>query len=145
MRVGVEPVSAREAHLLLFLRGKIMRFLTLFLFVVGAVAVPLGASAEPAIEVSPLQLDFGTVAVGRTLKDNISIGNPGEEPLEIYDIYIDGDPAFSIPVAQTEATEPQIEIPPGVYGKLPIAFSPTATGLVTAELVVESNALRNFV
>ncbi|GEM_PF-2831861 len=91
-----------------------------------------GRSLYPAlISVSPEQLNFDTVPIGRQLEKNLWIFNKGEQKLSITKIQI-SDQQFTAPAGS-------YTIDAGKFLALPVTFKPTKTGQTNGHLWVSSN------
>ncbi len=87
----------------------------------------------PAIELDPMTVDLGAHAEGETATAVVTIHNRGETPLELSDVYIDGDAAFSL------LSEWPDTILPSTHVVVEVAFA-ASSNLQSAYLTVESNA-----
>ncbi|MBN2090596.1 choice-of-anchor D domain-containing protein, partial [candidate division KSB1 bacterium] len=91
-----------------------------------------GRSLYPAmISVSPEQLNFDNVPIGRQVEKNVWIFNKGEQKLTITKIQIVGQ-QFTAPVRS-------YTIDAGKFLALPVTFRPSQTGQINARLFVYSN------
>jgi hypothetical protein len=96
---------------------------------------PPRAGAAPAIAASPVAVTFPSVRVieGESATESIAITNVGNATLELEDVSIVGDAAFSIGTFDTDSLEP------GHSTRLDVRFRPT-TGKATWSVVrIESN------
>ena len=92
----------------------------------------------PEIAVAPLDVDFGDVNVGTTGTTIVTVSNVGGAPLTVSGA---GLAPSGTPFALTPAPTLPATIAPGATLDVPIAFSPTATGLRTATLTITSDDL----
>lgn len=93
--------------------------------------VPLaGAGLAPCISVTPLDVDFGTVAVGATADRNVQVSNCGGVELFIRGINIRGGshPDFHVQAAPTIPSS----VLPGQGVTVTVRAAPTATGIAQA-------------
>ncbi len=94
------------------------------------VAVPLtGTGVASKLEVTPLRVDFGRVALGATAEQVITVRNQGREPLSFTGSQLldSSDGVFRI------ANEPVVAndlLAPGASVELRVAFTPSALGKV---------------
>lgn len=102
----------------------------LSVFAVGVDESP----TEPQIAVSPSSIDFGTVDVGTTANEIVTVSNTGDGDLSVTDVSLNGTDADEFGESENEFT-----LAPGDTRDLRISFSPTADGSKNANLVIESN------
>lgn len=93
----------------------------------------------PDIAVAPLTHDFGDVTLGSLATTVVTISNVGIRPLTVSTLAFQAgsSPEFTI---TTSPTLPLI-IAPGATFDVPLAFTPTTAGFVTATLSVRSDDL----
>ncbi len=97
--------------------------------------IPLsGRGGGPDIELVPEVLSYGLVAVGAPMPRNLVILNNGFDRLEIYDIEILDEPAFSL-------VDPpgHVSLDVGDVFQVPIEFNPQEAGGHQGRVVVRSN------
>ncbi len=87
----------------------------------------------PAIELDPMTVDLGAHAEGETATATVTIHNRGETPLELSNVYIDGDSAFTLLSEWPES------ILPSTHAEVEVAFT-ASSNRQSAYLTVESNA-----
>jgi hypothetical protein len=84
------------------------------------------------LTVNPGSLSFGTVPVGQTQSQAITLQNMGLTSVTLSGMQV-ADPAFAISPAQTTTT-----IPAGGTASLKVAFTPTAVKTYSSQVVVTS-------
>ncbi len=89
----------------------------------------------PLIEVSPLVMDFGTVAVDSYTEQTLTISNPGFATLNFSLSFSDSN--FFSPTDGPLSVEAQGSI------EIPVAYQPAQAGAHTAQLTISSNAANN--
>jgi len=100
---------------------------------IGQVALA-GTGSQAAIQVTPTSLPFGAIMVGNSSTDSVTVSNIGTVTLNINSIALGGaNPT------QFSTTPAAFSLAPAENRKIPVTFSPTATGTFTASLVVTSN------
>ncbi|MFK7927553.1 MAG: choice-of-anchor D domain-containing protein [Myxococcota bacterium] len=92
----------------------------------------------PLQEVTPLQVDFGEVEIGRSAPPRqVTINNPGTAALDVYEIRIppdDESEGFRIgSIGQSQ------RIRPGNSGTFVVELTPNGPGLASSVVVIESN------
>lgn len=100
-------------------------------------AKPASSTSTPAaasISVSPAAVNFGSVSVGGTVSQSVTVSNPGGSPLTVTQASTSAS-GFTI----TGATFP-MTVAAGKQSLLTIMFSPKATGAVTGSVSVMSDA-----
>jgi hypothetical protein len=90
------------------------------------------------LKASPNSVSFGAVSVGQTASTAVSLVNGGSAPVEITQLNLTGLP-FSV-VAPSDLP---VTIAAGGTYSLNVQFDPAATGTVTGQLTVASNASTN--
>jgi hypothetical protein len=101
--------------------------------------VPLsgeGLPSVPDIDVTPLSLNFGSVAFGQSATRTLTVQNVGTAPLMVSSFSLSGSPAYSIISPQTP-----FNILPNGQQMVTIRFAPTPNtpGVQTATLTLTSN------
>lgn len=92
--------------------------------------VPLtGTGVASMLEVTPLRVDFGRVAVGATAEERITVRNQGSEPLSYTGAALLDDPNGVFRVVSAPVLVGDV-LPPGGTVELRVAFTPTALGKV---------------
>lgn len=92
---------------------------------------------EPEIDVAPTSVDFGTVTIGSSAQETVTISNIGDAPLAISSIFLSDDVGgtdFSI-VSGGEAGS----IPADGTREVVIAFAPTVTFSQNSTLIINSD------
>ena len=92
----------------------------------------------PDIAVAPAAVDFGDVNVGSTGSTIVTVSNTGAQPLTVSSIAL--APSGS-PFAITSSPSLPATVAPGGTLDVPLAFSPTATGVRSATLTLTSDDL----
>ncbi len=93
------------------------------------------AGSYPDITVSPALIDFGTVLVNTSSAgENVTVTNDGTADLVIGAVTVN-DAQFVI----SSADIPGNTLVPGASANITIVFTPTATGLQSADLTIPSN------
>ncbi|RKI65905.1 choice-of-anchor D domain-containing protein, partial [Corallococcus sp. AB049A] len=94
-----------------------------------AVVTLTGTGVASALEVTPLRVDFGRVAVGATAEERITVRNQGTEPLSYKGAVLLEDPSGVFKVVNAPALPSDVLLP-GAVVELRVAFTPKATGRV---------------
>ncbi|QAT86723.1 putative lipoprotein [Corallococcus coralloides] len=94
-----------------------------------AVVTLTGMGVAGALEVTPLRVDFGRVAVGATAEERITVRNLGSEPLSYKGASLLEDPSGVFKVVSAPAL-PNDVLAPGAVVELRVAFTPAAAGRV---------------
>jgi hypothetical protein len=107
----------------------------------GVITVPLAAVGQtPQIVQSPLAIDFGNVAVGTLLGQNVAVLNDGSADLAIGQITLGGsNPAQYRQPAPLDLCS-GTTLPPGASCTVKVRFKPTVVGPLSATLVIPSTA-----
>lgn len=116
--------------------------LFLYTSILVLLAFPLTASADPVIEVSPENVEFGNVKVNTSQPGIVTISNTGGHPLVLETIALqDGtDPAFTF-TAPASTFIPPPDPDGTVYSvDIGVTFTPTSTGLAEGSILITSNA-----
>lgn len=87
---------------------------------------------EPVAEVSPAELDFGSVFVGNSVTDGVVLTNTGSDVLSVSGFATDSE-EFTV-------SSQELEIEAGESVVINITFSPESAGSKSATLTIESNA-----
>ncbi len=88
-----------------------------------------GTGIASQLEISPLRVDFGRVALGATAEERIMVRNQGSEPMRYTGARIVADQASAFRVVS--ATQPAGSVlKPGEAAEIRVAFAPTALGAV---------------
>ncbi|RMF88735.1 MAG: choice-of-anchor D domain-containing protein, partial [Nitrospinota bacterium] len=90
----------------------------------------------PDIEVTPLALDFGDVALGDTVTLTATISNIGSEVLTVSGLAIGGSADFALGAG---APTPPFTVFPGLSVDVPVAYTPSAQGADTGTLDIDSD------
>lgn len=98
-----------------------------------SVSIPVSFTVEgaPAIEVSPLSLDFGEVNNGDSFQLDFAITNNGCADLEVANIESDN--------AMFTSSNTTFSVAPGDIEVITVTYSPTAEGEHTANITITSN------
>lgn len=104
----------------------------------SSVQVPLSGESFtqklPMIGVEPTEVDFGTVTVGQTQEQDITVENPGEAVLNVTSVTVDGDTSLSL------VNNGCVNVNAGATCPVTVAYAPTSQGANSADLTIESNA-----
>lgn len=92
------------------------------------------ATTEPDISVTPGSVDFGSVDVGSSASQKITVSNAGSDDLTVTDVSLSGADA-----GEFGESEGGFTLPPGDTRDVTVSFSPTSDGAKSADLLVESN------
>ncbi len=102
------------------------------------------SSPAPLLEarlLAPTAVDFGTVAIGTTAAQTITIGNGGTAPLSISSLAIGGTDAGFYSVAGGSCGAAPIAVAPAGSCTVQLAFAAAApSGVTSATLSISSNA-----
>ncbi|HEX8698492.1 MAG TPA: choice-of-anchor D domain-containing protein, partial [Myxococcaceae bacterium] len=99
------------------------------------VVVPLsGTGIASQLEISPLRVDFGRVALGATSEQTVMVRNQGAEPMRYTGARIVADQASVFRVVSAAAPAGNV-LKPGEAAEVRVAFTPTALGAVPQGLV----------
>jgi uncharacterized protein (TIGR03437 family) len=91
------------------------------------------ATAQPSLSASPTAIDFGTVPVGQTGEAILPIANRGSTELDIASI-ASSSSQFTVASPATPLVIQQVASQDGI-----LRFTPSATGLQTANVTLASN------
>ena len=94
-----------------------------------------GTVTVPKAQLSPVSLDFGTVAVGQSSSKTFTVANVGTQTLQTSNIQITGAQA----AAFTSNDADWYTLAPGISSTFTVTFKPTAAGPATAQIEVTSN------
>ena len=86
----------------------------------------------PQIAVNPQELVFDTTAINQKVLAWLYISNQGQQALTVSDVTTTNK-------AQFKVSSEEFELKSGQGKYLSVTFQPTATGLIEAQLVIESN------
>ncbi|WP_228151116.1 choice-of-anchor D domain-containing protein [Tamilnaduibacter salinus] len=104
----------------------------------SSVEVPLSGESftekVPMISVDPTEVDFGTVTVGQTQQQDLTVENTGEAVLNVTSVSVDGDTSLSL------VNNGCVNVNAGATCPVTVAYAPTTEGTNTADLTIESNA-----
>jgi len=100
-------------------------------------SVPLAGEGigECTLSASPASVDFGSVPIGDTATEGLTLENTGTANCEITSIALTGNPAFAL---ATPPTTP-LTLLAGDTERVEIDFDPTSTGSVSTRLDVRSS------
>src|SRR5262249_35244292 len=106
-------------------------------FVAFALALATPAAAAPRINVTPLQFDYGVVAVGKQASINIQVANVRGADLTVTAVTLGGqDPQqFALAGAPKQATT----VAPGMSFTFTAIFAPKAGGNFQAVVTIASD------
>jgi hypothetical protein len=100
----------------------------------------LGGGRTPRLEISPAEHDFGELALGCSDELELTLQNVGVEDLLIDEIAASG-PGYSL----LEVPALPLELGPGAYDTVTLAFEPGAAGLLEGSLDTWSDDPRGLV
>ncbi len=103
----------------------------------SGVFVPNMVIEEPGGEVTDREIDFGEVRVGETATTSIRIKNTGTDTLRLTSWTSDNMAYTILPTGG--ATGPVIELGPGQYVDMQIAFTPPATVMYPGTITIVSD------
>ncbi len=90
---------------------------------------------RPNIQISPIELNFGTLMLGQTSPVlPVTVRNGGAGPLSILSVTL-SNPAFAL----LSAAALPITVPPGGQQILSLRFAPSVAGAQTGTLTIQSN------
>ena len=104
----------------------------------GTVSVPLFATVTgvPEISVAPMSIDFGTVTVGDTATEEVTVTNDGTANLSLNSTMLAGPDAGEFGGTTVDET---IILEPGESVTGEVTFSPTSGGAKSASIRLASN------
>ncbi len=94
-----------------------------------------GNSSKSALAVSTHSASFGSVPVGSTVTQLVTLASAGTAPVTINKISTPSDPAFSVSAGTIPAT-----LNPGQTMTLKLRYDPSAVGNDLAQVAIESDA-----
>ncbi|RKG85851.1 choice-of-anchor D domain-containing protein [Corallococcus terminator] len=94
-----------------------------------AVVTLTGTGVASMLEVTPLRVNFGRVAVGATAEARITVRNQGNEPLSYKGAALLEDPSGVFKVVSAPVLSNDL-LPPGAVVEVRVAFTPVASGKV---------------
>jgi hypothetical protein len=100
----------------------------------GSSLPPTGGTGQQQISVVPVSVGFGSVTVGTTNTQTVTVGNPGTANLSISQATVSGS-GFAL----SGLTLP-LTVAPGNSAAFTVKFAPTAAGSVIGSLTLVSNA-----
>ena len=101
----------------------------------ASIRTPVSAASTGTLQASSSNVSFGSVSVGQTANSSVSLVNQGSAPVQISQITLSGQ-AFAI----NWTRDLPITIPAGGSYSVNLSFAPTASGAVTGQIAVSSNA-----
>lgn len=105
-------------------------------FYIDNVSVQEAVATDPLLSATPLSIDFGTIAIGGSTTEDITLINTGGSATTISAIQSSsGDFTFAL-------TTP-VDVVAGGSMSLPVTFSPTTTGTRSGTITFYSNAVDN--
>lgn len=100
---------------------------------IGQVSL-VGTGSQAVVQVVPTTLPFGSVTIGSSSTDSVTVINGGSVILNITSIVLGGaNPG------QFSTNPAAFSLAPATSRKVPVTFSPTAAGTFSASLVINSN------
>ena len=99
-----------------------------------AVVALTGTGIASQLEISPLRVDFGRVAVGATAEQAVMVRNQGTEPMRYTGARIVADQANAFRVVSAMAPAGNV-LKPGEAAEVRVAFTPAVLGAVPQGLV----------
>ncbi|GIV60327.1 MAG: hypothetical protein KatS3mg043_1416 [Rhodothermaceae bacterium] len=101
----------------------------------AGIAIPLeGEGGFGRLTLSPEALDFGEVAVGDSVRQELTLANEGGASLTVFEVTLTGDDAGAFTVGSVPAT-----LSPGESFPVEVVFAPGRLGEQVAELEVTSD------
>lgn len=97
-----------------------------------------GPGLIPAIAVDAGTLDFGDIALGATGPSTLQVDNPGTGALTVSSLSISGPQAAEFSITLDGCSGAPVD--PGLFCTIDLGFSPTAAGVRSATLRIDSNA-----
>jgi hypothetical protein len=91
-----------------------------------------GTGVAPVIGISPAALSFGTVILGTSASENLTVSNTGDADLSIYSI--------TAPVSFAQTNNCGSSLAPGASCTIDVTFTPSAVQQYSVTLVISSNA-----
>ena len=110
------------------------------IFVAILALAPLTAArggGDGVIDVNPFSLDFGTLVVGQTANQIVTVGNAGIGPLTVFSPSVEGPDAASFSVAASDC--PGVPLQPAATCSIEVSFTPFAPAVETADLRIDSS------
>lgn len=103
----------------------------------GTLRVPIRGTSKtpPKISYSPERIEFGTVPLGQTVSQPLTLVNQGGSPLRVS--YTWGGTAFTTDFSALPVQVPEVE--PGQYTELRVFVTATAPGALAGLLILETN------
>ena len=101
----------------------------------GSLSVALaGTGVKPSISITPSDLSFGSVPLGVTSTQTVTVSNPGNATLDITQLT---GPSSSFSVTGLSAPT---TLTPGQTSRFSVSFTPNATGAQTSSVGLVTNA-----
>ena len=98
----------------------------------------LGTGIQPAIGVTPTQIDFGNRRVGTTsMPSSVSIANNGTDALKVASILLGGPNAGDFALLNLPALP--VTVPPGGATVFSVTFTPLAVGMRAGTVTLQSD------
>ena len=104
-----------------------------------AISHTVTSIGEPEIEVVPLALTFGNVAVGGTSTKDVTVSNVGTVDLHVTGIALTDDPAAGVQFSRTDAAGASFTLTPGGSTTLKVQFAPDGVATFTGTLTITSD------
>lgn len=103
----------------------------------GTVRIPIRGTSQtpPKISFSPERIEFGTVPLGQTVSQPLTLINQGGSPLRVS--YSWGGTAFTTDFSALPVQVPEVE--PGQYTEIRVFVTATAPGALAGLLILETN------
>ncbi|MHB1023610.1 MAG: choice-of-anchor D domain-containing protein, partial [Acidobacteriaceae bacterium] len=114
------------------------RFITLaalFLFVAMSTAGAFASTSGPKLVLGHYSINFGSVTVGKTVAQSVTLASKGTAPLLINSVSISGV-GFTM---KADAAFP-LTLNPGQSTTVHLYFTPVSNGTVTGALTINSNS-----
>lgn len=92
-----------------------------------------GTGIASRLEITPLTVDFGRVAVGATAYEEVTVRNLGNEPLTFEGAALQGDANGAVKIESVTAHSGQLAV--GATARISVSFTPTYNGAISGSLL----------
>jgi hypothetical protein len=93
-----------------------------------------GAPLDPEIDVTPLTLDFGSLQIGGSASEVITVRNLGNADLTVSSVTLDSEGEFSL-----DAPTTPFSVEPGMTREISVGYTAVAEGSHTGSVVISSD------
>ncbi len=97
-----------------------------------------GVAAAPAVGISPLSHDYGTIAIGQSVTQAFTVENTGDSDLSIAALLLNGPDSGDFSVSSDACTG--VQVAPGSTCTVDVEFVPGSLGSKSASLEIDTNA-----